>query len=176
MDIGCGPGRCLLLLAQRAQHAEQWAQQAHHEEQKQQQPGMVEFAGLHAQLVPLGGKPVRVEAPPGAVGLHGDAGALQEIGKGANFLGLDVGVGILDQANSWASERGLSHRLQYLAADALLVMQQLKAYPGRVRAVAVQVRQPNWWASSQVVRLPGLCVITVRKVCKCFRAAATSPP
>jgi len=145
VDIGCGPGRCLLLLAQQAQHAEQGvqqAQQAHsggHQHQ-QGQPGMVTPLALHTQLGLLGGDPSRVGAHSGTAGLHGrDAGALQGVGQGANFLGLDVGAGLLDQANSWAAERGLSHRLQYVAADALLVMHQLKAYPGHVRAVAVQV-------------------------------------
>lgn len=58
---------------------------------------------------------------------------------GANFLGVDVSVGLIDQANTWTVRSGLAGRLQFLAADISSVLSQLHSYPGPVRAVAVQV-------------------------------------
>ena len=60
--------------------------------------------------------------------------------RAANFLGIDVQVGVVQAANRWAQQLGISHRLHFLAADVKgLRGQILKNYPGRVHAAAVQV-------------------------------------
>jgi len=124
VDVGCGQGRFLLLLARR----------------------MRELRAAEAQQQTAPPKQSPAVLLPTAATAAKAAAATFAATPACNYLGIEIREALVDRANRWAEVLGLQDDVAFCFANATVALPAcfLDAYPGPVVACLLQFPDPHW--------------------------------